>query len=83
MSAMECGDVLAPKELSAFRVTASGITSLVSTIGNALVVFIVVKDPLKKLRTPFNYFIVNLAVSDLIVRAINQPISLYTKFWSI
>ena len=78
MSAMECGDVWAPKELSAFTATITGIIFIVGTIGNALIVFIVIKDPLKKLHTPFNYFIVNLAVSDLIVDSIVNPLAVYT-----
>ena len=42
-----------------------------------MIIFAVVVDPLKKLRYPFNYFVVNLAVADLIVGMIGMPLGLY------
>ena len=41
------------------------ITIVVALVGNALVIFIVWKN--KRMRTTTNYYIVNLAVSDLMV----------------
>ncbi|XP_057305315.1 uncharacterized protein LOC130642243 [Hydractinia symbiolongicarpus] len=78
MSRMTCNGVWAPKGLSIFTATSSVFLSLVTSIGNALIVVVVVKDPLRKLRSPFLYFIVNLAISDLIVGVITMPISVYT-----
>ena len=43
--------------------------------GNLLIIIAVIVDPLKKLRTPFSYFLVNLAVSDLVVGAVTMPVS--------
>lgn len=43
------------------------VIGLLAIIGNFLSVLAVVVDPSKVLRTPFNYFLVNLSVSDLIV----------------
>lgn len=42
-----------------------------------MIVIAVVKDPLKKLRSPFNYFVANLAVADLIVGIVSMPIGIY------
>ena len=42
-----------------------------------MVVVVVVVDPLKKLRSLFNYFVVNLAVADLIVGTISFPIGIH------
>ena len=70
-------DVWAPYQLSIFTSVISAIIAVVAIIGNTLICIAVFKDPLKKLRSPFAYFLVNLAVSDLIVGAINQPISVY------
>ena len=42
-----------------------------------MIIIVVVVDPLKKLRSLFNYFVVNLAVADLIVGMISMPISIY------
>ena len=50
---------------------------LVITVGNLMVIIVVVVDPLKQLRSLFNYFVVNLAVADLIVGTISMPIAIY------
>ena len=42
-----------------------------------MVIIVVVVDPLKQLRSLFNYFVVNLAVADLIVGTISMPIAIY------
>ena len=60
---------------------ASALISIFGMVGNTVVIFVVVKDPLKKLRTPFNYFLVNLAVSDLIIGIVTMPLSFYVHFY--
>ena len=40
---------------------------IVTTFGNTLVLLAILIDPNKDLRTPFNYFVANLAVADLTV----------------
>ena len=42
-----------------------GIVVMLSLIGNVAVLFVVARN--KRLHTPTNYFIVNLAVSDIMV----------------
>lgn len=37
----------------------------------------VVKDPYKELRTPFNFHIINLAIADLIVGLVTEPIAVW------
>ena len=78
--ASRCDIVWPPKELSLFTGIVSGLFFLVICLGNTLVVLAVVIDPLKKLRSPFNYFVANLAVSDLIVGAICMPAGIYFHF---
>ena len=74
---MTCRSVKPPAAMSYF--TASVITVLVFTNipGNILVILAVVLDPNKNLRTPFNWLVVNLAVADLIVGIIAQPLAVY------
>ena len=67
--------VQAPKELSYFTAIASIILCLVISSGNFLIILAVIIDPLKKLRSPFSFFLVNLAVSDLVVGIITMPAS--------
>ena len=73
-----CAGVWAPLELSYFTATMSGILSVITTGGNFLVILAVIKDPFKKLRTPFMYFLVSLAVSDLLVGCVTMPVSIVT-----
>lgn len=69
-----CADVWAPFGLS---ITTSVITSLLTLItapGNLLICIAMLKDPNKELRTAFNYLLMNVAISDLLVGAITDPI---------
>ncbi|XP_065061068.1 melanocortin receptor 5-like [Rhopilema esculentum] len=68
-------EVWAPVQLSYFTATVSIVLSLTVCIGNSFIIIAVVFDPLKKLRTPFSFFLVNLALCDLIVGSITLPTS--------
>ena len=74
----DCGDVWAPSYLSLLSTIVVAVFCLIITVGNLMIIVAVVVDPLKKLRYPFNYFVVNLAVADLIVGMISMPFGLYT-----
>ena len=74
---MGCKNVWAPSYLSLLTAIIGSVFFIVITLGNLMIVIAVVKDPLKKLRSPFNYFVVNLAVADLIVGIISMPIGIY------
>ena len=58
------------------------ILSVLAIVGNLLVVVAVVCDPLKKLHTPFNYFLVNLSVCDLVAGSIPMPLTAYYMYTS-
>lgn len=45
--------------------------------GNLLEILAVALDPYKKLRTPFNFMMTNLAVADLVVGVVTEPMSIY------
>ena len=78
MSSFACKGILAPNAVSIFSAVMVSILCIMITTGNALIILVIYKDPLKKLRTPFTYFIVNLACADLIVGAVTCPIFTYT-----
>ena len=42
--------------------------------GNLLICWAVVRDPLRELKSPFNYFVFNLSLADLIVGAVTEPV---------
>ena len=67
-------DVHAPSELSLFTAICMVFLTLVTVAGNASVVVTIAKDPLNKLHTPFNYFLLNLALSDLLLGFITMPV---------
>ena len=62
-----CAGVWPNPEISYTNAAASGFLSLITVPGNLLVLIVVFKNPNGKLRTPFNWFILNLAVADLLV----------------
>ena len=70
--------VQAPTQLSYFMAIASLIFAVIITTGNLFIVLSVAIDPYRKLRSPFTYFLVNLAVCDLSVGLITLPISYVT-----
>ena len=74
------GNVWAPVELSIFTMCANAVISVIATGGNCVIIMTVVKDPLKHLRTPFNYFLMNLAATDLILGAAVMPPAVYLQY---
>ena len=66
--------------LSFFTAIVSLLLALVTIPGNLVVCIAVLKDPLKNLKTPFTFFVVNLAVADLVVGVITEPVSVLTHF---
>ena len=73
----DCKSVWAPSYLSLLSVILGTVLCLLITAGNLIIITAVAVDPLKKLRSTFNYFVVNLAVADLIVGIISMPIGIY------
>ena len=72
-----CRDIWAPSYLSLLTIFITVAFCLVITVGNLSIIIAVVVNPLKKLRSPFNYFITSLALADLIVGIISMPIAIY------
>ena len=66
-----------PSNLSLLTAVFAGTFCLVISTGNTMIIAAVVINPLKKLHSTFNYFVVNLAVADLIVGSISMPIGVY------
>jgi hypothetical protein len=75
-----CSNEQPPKELSIFALCVTIVLTVLNTPGNFLVISVIAIDPYKKLRTPFNYLLANLAVADLLVGIVSDPFSAYF-FW--
>ena len=75
---VNCTFVQAPKLLSIFSASITSVFIPVITAGNFLVILSVFKDPNKELRTAFNFFVVNLAIADLVVGMLTCPLALVT-----
>ena len=69
-----CEEVWPPFTVSVFTASVSVVLSLITVPGNVLVCVAILKDPYKELKTSFNYFVLQLAVSDLVVGALTEPV---------
>ena len=70
-----CDNITAPTYLSFSTAASSILITIVASAGNALVVLAVFWNPNKDLRTPFNFFLANLSIADLVVGLILGPMS--------
>ncbi|KAL8566064.1 hypothetical protein ACOMHN_012849 [Nucella lapillus] len=59
---------------NALLIFAYSILSVIAVFGNSLVCYVILKN--KRLHTPTNFFIANLAVSDLLVTSLNVPFNI-------
>lgn len=75
-----CNKVWAPTAVSYTNMFASMIFMLVTVPGNFIVVLVVYLDPFKEFRKPFTLLILNLAVTDLIVGCLAEPMSIMIHY---
>ena len=73
----ECSNSTAPHELSIMTATFSSVLLVITAPTNLLVCLAILIDPNKELRTQFNCFTFNLALADLVVGCVTEPISVY------
>lgn len=69
-----CEETWPPFSLSVFTASVSVVLCLVTVPGNVLLCVAMIKDPYKELKTSFNCFVLQLAVSDLVVGALTGPV---------
>ena len=65
-----CSNIGPPKALSYFTASFSVFLIILTIPGIFLVCLAIIKDPFRNLKTPFNYFLLSLAVIDLVVGTI-------------
>lgn len=70
-----CSNATVPAILSFTTAGVLGLLCLITVPGNLLVVLAVFIDPNRELRSPFNYFVANLAMADLVVGLVTEPVS--------
>ncbi|KAJ7337166.1 negative regulation of tumor necrosis factor (ligand) super member 11 production [Desmophyllum pertusum] len=63
-----------PEKITTTEMALAIALAVITSVGNLLVIVAVYKDPCRELRTISNYFVVNLAVADLITGLITEPI---------
>ena len=66
---------VAPRYVAFTSTAISAVICLVTVTGNLMVVLAIFIDPNKELKTSFNYFVANLAVCDLFVGIVLDPLS--------
>lgn len=70
-----CKNATVPTCLSFTTASISIFIFIVATAGNLAVLLAIFLDPHKNLRSPFNYFVANLAFADLLVGSVIAPLS--------
>ena len=63
------------KALSYFTASFPVFLIILPIPGNFLVCLAIIKDPFRNLKTPFNYFLLSLASTDLVVGTIMDSVS--------
>ena len=74
---LQCGSITSYWILSYTTATISAVLCLITIPGNLLICLAVYIDPYRRLRTPFNIVVANLAFADLLVGCITEPLSIY------
>ena len=74
-----CGaNMTSPSPIESYTTAVvSLILSLVTVPGNFLVCLAVLKTSNKNIRNPFNYFVLSLAIADLVVGCVTEPLAVY------
>ena len=80
LGASHCAKVWAPTEVSLTTMVLAIIFMIATVPGNLMVILAVLFDPNKNLRSPFTLLVANLAVTDLIVGALVEPLSVNTHY---
>lgn len=81
LGASHCKGVWAPREVSLTTLSTAAVFVVFTVIGNLLIILSVLLDPNKNLRrTPYILLILNLAITDLIVGVMAEPLSMVTHW---
>ena len=73
-----CNGIWAPIELSYLTIAVSAVFALVTVTGNVLIILVVIKLFHHESRKTFMILVVNLAVADLLVGVVVEPLSIAT-----
>lgn len=74
VNGIRCAGVWPNDEISYTNASVSAFLSIITVPGNLLVFMVVLKNPNGKMRTPFNWFILNLGIADLLVGLVVEPL---------
>ena len=68
-----CANTHLHKEISYFTASLATVFCLATVIGNVLVCLAIMRDPFRKMKTPFHYFLLSLSGTDLLVGLLLDP----------
>ena len=71
--AKHCEKTHSHTEISYFTASLATVFCLATVIGNVLVCLAIVRDPFRKMKTPFHYFLLSLSGTDLLVGLLFDP----------
>ena len=69
-----CTHNWAPFASSVTTATVAAILSIITVPGNLLICWAVIWNPTRNLKSSFNYLVLNLAIADLMIGAVTEPI---------
>ena len=69
-----CDHVWTPFAASVTTAVVAAILIIITVPGNLLICWAVIWNPTRNLRSPFNYLVLNLAIADLTVGAVTEPV---------
>ncbi len=69
-----CQDYWAPFATSVTTSVVAAILTIITVPGNLLICWAVIWNPTRNLKTSFNYLVLNLAIADLIIGTVTDPL---------
>ena len=75
--AKHCDNTHSHTEISYFTASLATVFCLATVIGNVLVCLAIMRDPFRKMKTPFHYFLLSLSGTDLLVGLLFDPTMIF------
>ena len=76
----DCKGFPFPDALRYVSISVSGFYTLTTTLGNVLLILVILIDPHKQLRNRFNLWLINTAIAGIIIGGVVDPYRVYFNY---